>query len=74
MSLKSDICDMRMDPPAGDWDEELNERIEDTRDECDVCGEKVNDEGYFTCNCYSPCCGARMIDDSDICPDCREHT
>ena len=29
MSLKDEIRDMGMDPPAGDWDEYLNERTED---------------------------------------------
>jgi len=62
------------DPYEGaDFEETASERTEDTRDECDVCGKKVDDEGYYTCSCYSPCCGARMIDDCDICPDCKEH-
>ena len=42
-------------------------------DECDLCGEKCDSHGYYTCNCYSPCCGAEMYPDSDICPECHEH-
>lgn len=74
-----DICvesfysEMKDPYDGADFEEEVNERDEDTRDQCDICGEKVNNEGYFNCNCYSPCCGARMFDDSDICPDCHEH-
>ena len=50
-----------------------NEYHRHDEDYCDVCGEEVDDHGYYTCDCYSPCCGARMHDDCDICPDCKEH-
>jgi hypothetical protein len=80
MNLKDEIRDMRMDPPGGYGafeEDQLYERTEDVKDsdkdECDICGSQVDDHGYFTCQCYSPCCGARMIDDCDLCPDCHEH-
>jgi len=38
MSLKDEIRDLRMDPPAG-WDETLNERTEDVK-ECPFCDGK----------------------------------
>jgi hypothetical protein len=42
-------------------------------DECDVCGEKFDSKGDYTCNCYSPCCGERVIEDTDLCSGCHEH-
>jgi hypothetical protein len=51
--------------------EVLNLKISD--DECDICGAKCDDHGYYICDCYSPCCGAKMFPDSDICPDCHEY-
>ena len=42
-------------------------------DECDLCSTRCDSHGYYTCNCYSPCCGVEMRPDSDICPECHEH-
>jgi hypothetical protein len=59
----------------GAFDEaQLNECTEDVKqqDECPDCGKACDEHGYFTCNCYSPCCGAPIIL-HDICSECKEH-
>jgi len=65
MSLKDEIRDLRMDPPAG-WDETLNERTEDVK-ECPFCDGKGYDE------CISGCCGATRDPDLGLCHECHDH-
>lgn len=71
---------LRPDPPDGYGafdDEQLNERIEDSKELCPDCDLPIDDG----CKCYSPCCGAWMhggngdvsFGDYGICPDCGEH-
>ena len=66
MSLKDEIRDMRMDPPAGDWDESLNERDEDIK-ECELC----NGLGFD--DTISDCCGAKREPDLGLCYECYDH-
>ena len=67
MSLKDEIRDSRMDPPAGDWHESLNERTEDVK-ECPYCDGKGSDE------CISDCCGDTRDADTGLCYYCKDHS
>ena len=60
------------DPPMGYGITDQDE-TPDEKDCCDVCGKEADEDGLLACDCYSPCCGARIYPDSDICPDCKEH-
>jgi hypothetical protein len=42
---------------------------------CNECGKSLDYEGDINdmCQCYSPCCGAKMYHDCDLCPVCHEH-
>ena len=67
MSLKDEIRDMRMDPPGGDWDESLYERVEETT-ECELCNGLGFDETI------SNCCGGTRDADTGLCLHCKDHS